>query len=725
VEVEDFSPRIKGTCWLGAILSLTYTGGTTHSVTSSNGNWEFRRDIEFKPGEHSFSVTQTFGGQVSVATGPEKFKVETPEPEITSPVNQQETDFRPEIKGKNGYAGATVAVFDNKVAGPELGRTTVESSGEWTVVLDKELTEGEHDIYARQTFETQASERSASVLFNAMVPVPRFTISDPPHYPRRSKFSGSGLPGAQVRLTIDGEIQPGAFTVDSNGKWEAEVYLPQVGNKMLVVIQQYAGSERSSPSYALTTVTNAPVIESPSGGESVDPDKVVISGHGFPGDTVVVRESGAGQGDNIGQYPVNDDGFWSGPVKKLDGKSDYKYWAYSTQGVIGGDASETAVVQLQTLERPVIEYPSHSDVLVSRLVFSGLGLPGAKIQVADLFNPETPLAPVTTVNEFGKWSVEGNTDFPAGPHWVIVQQSLGEETSPWVRSGRFIIEEPPSGFMAPTLDAPLPGAQVGLEPMLAGRGVPGALVYVRDNGKELLQTRVGADGRWMAQLPAFAVGKQTLTVVQARYGVWSAPLLPEPTLEVVQVTDNFAAPTVESPASGSAVDIRFWATGRGMPGATVNVHKTNDGQTVYASAIVDAFGHWRACMSRDVPIGSFSFTAQQLLDGKASHYFASNTIVTVAEQLPVPAFDNASAGAQIAPVTRIHGTGFPGAKVVLHKSGDAATIWGEAEVDDEGYWVIWTNYLPLGLFTMTAKQVKGTLTSAWMPQRAFTVVNAG
>ncbi|MBS4089663.1 hypothetical protein [Pseudomonas rustica] len=726
VVLEDFSPRIKGTCWPGASLSLTYTGETTHSFSSADGNWEFRRDSKFKPGKHSFSVIQTFGGQDSVAADPETFTVETPKPVITFPDKQQETDFRPEIKGTNGYEGATVAVFDNKVEGPALGQTIVPASGVWTVSLSKDLTLGEHDIYALQTFETQASERSVSVRFAVKVPKPLLTPVPNNYYPRRSTFSGTGWPGAAVKLSFDGVDYPvtGGIKVDANGQWSALVFLEQLGGKTLKITQTYGGGDGESVNYAFVTVTNAPTIESPSAGEWVDPLSMVVSGYTHPGDTVVVRRLGAGAGDNLGAFLADSEGRWSGTVKKIEGDTNYSYWAYSTKGSFGGDPSDTAVVNLQDLTAPLITNPSGGEVVVSRVVFSGRGLPGGTIQVADLFNPSINHAPMTTVDQSGKWSVEGNTDLAPGPNWVVVQQTSGERKSPWVRSGRFIIEEPPTGFSAPTLDRPSPGEKVGLEPMLAGSGVVGALVYVRHNGKELQQVRVDEKGRWAMRLPAFAVGVKTLTVLQARYGVWSAELKPNPTFNVVQVSADFAAPAIDSPLTGATVDRRFWISGKGIPGARVNVHKSGDGTTVYATAVVDAYGDWCACINRELPVDDFHFTAQQILDGKASLYFAPTVVVKVADIVPVTMLESHSNGEQVAPVMLLKGRGFPGATLNVYQLRDHSTSWGTAKVDTQGYWEVVTKPLPLGKISLNVAQFSSP-GSSWGRDYEFEVVNAG
>jgi hypothetical protein len=726
---DGLSATFSGSCWPSASLMLLINDGKQEipiPVTGApDGKWT-SLPITFVPREYTFTVTQTFSEQTSPPAGPVEFKIATPTPVITFPGNQQETDFRPEIKGTNGYDGATVAVFDNKVQGPALGQTIVPASGIWAVKLDKELVVGEHDIYAQQTSEKQASERSVSVRFAVKVPKPLLTPVPNNYYPRRSTFSGTGWPGAVVKLSFDGVDYPvtGGIKVDANGQWVAPVFLEPVGGKKLKITQSYGGGDGVSMDYSFITVTNAPDLESPSAGEWVDPSSMVVSGYTHPGDTVVVRRLGAGTGDNLGAFLADSEGRWSGTVKKIEGDTNYSYWAYSTKGSIGGDPSDTAVVNLQDLTTPLIVHPADGDFLVPRVLFSGQGLPGATIQVADLFNPAINHAPTTTVDQSGYWSVEGNTDLNPGPNWIIVQQTLGEKKSPWVRSGRFMIEYPPTGFSAPTVDRPFPGEEVGLQPMLAGTGVAGAKVHVRQNGKDLAQAWVDVQGRWALRLPVFAEGSQSLTVIQASHEIWSAELKPNPTFNVVQVSADFAAPAIDSPLTGATVDRRFWISGKGIPGARVNVHKSGDGTTVYATAVVDAYGDWCACINRELPVDDFHFTAQQILDGKASLYFAPTVVVKVADIVPVTMLESHSNGEQVAPVMLLKGRGFPGATLNVYQLRDQSTSWGTAKVDTQGYWEVVTKPLPLGKISLNVAQFTSP-GGSWGRDYEFEVVNAG
>ena len=736
VVADGLTATFSGSCWPKASITLLFKvegedKQTPIEVDETPGGTWTSLPITFVPGAYTFTVTQTFNGQTSNAVGPVPFNIATPRADIKVPADQQETDLQPEISGDNGYRdainnkGATIQVFSNTVAGPALGETIVTAK-EWVVKLNKSLPVGPHDIYALQTFNEQPSQRSVSVRFNARVPKPLLTVPDPAYFPRRSKFSGRGWPGASITLYFNNVLYPitGGIEVDKDGNWKAEVFLPEVGVKKVVVMQSYGGGERESDEYEIITSTNPPLIESPKEGELVNPAQVVVSGGGFPGDKVFVRRKGFTA--VLGTFWVGPLGLWSGKLAvPLAGESPFSFEAQSERMPVSGDPSEAAVIELLDLASPIFIHPSTGDVLVSRLVYSGEGLPGAQIRVADIYNPETLLAPVATVNARGQWIAMGDTDFAAGPQWVIAQQTLGGKKSPWVRSGRFIIEEPPSGFSAPTVDRPWPGEQVGREPMLAGSGQVGAVVYVRQNGKDLCHARVSEDGRWSTRLPERAVGNQTLTVLQARYGVWSTELKPDPTFEVIQVSAGFAAPTIDSPVAGATVDTRFWMSGKGMPGAVIDVRNFYNGAIRYAEATVDAYGNWRVCLSQTVAVGDFTFTAIQTMDGQRSQYSPGVTI-KVTDDLPAPTLESHPNGGQIAPMTAMHGCGFPGAKIQVRDVNDGNFVLCEAVVDDFGYWKSMTKNLPLRLIRATAWQVLSPKpNSPWMSELRFTVVNAG
>ncbi|MFJ4542115.1 hypothetical protein ACIP1X_00715 [Pseudomonas sp. NPDC088885] len=723
---NGLSAEVSGSCWPGASLLLLLKPGDLEVAipASSTAEGKWRSTVAPQPGGYNVTVTQTFSEQTSPHAGPVPFNIATPKPKITSPVNQQETDFRPEIKGNNGYPGATVAVFDSKVTGPALGETIVPESGDWIVELVNELALGEQDIYTLQTFKTQASERSVSVRFNVMVPVPTLTPSGKNYYARYSEFEGKGLVGAVVKLIINGAIYetPEDVVVDENGNWKVAVYQSEVGVKTLQISQTYAGGTRKTDETTFITGPNAPDVESPESGAWVDPRNAFFAGHGHPDDTVFIRR--ADTHENLGSTVVNEDQQWSMHIKTLEGDTQFPVYAYSGRGPIGGDHSATKVINLQDLAVPRFVYPFAGLVHISTMLFSGWGIPGATIWITDAFNPQNALAPNAIVDENGKWSTLSYKDFTKGPHWVVAQQSKDGKKSPWVRSGRFMVESPLSGFMRPYVLRPYPGAQVGRKPWLAGIGVVGAVVYIFFGGKELCQALVGANGCWAAPLPELALGPTTLRVVQARHGYWSEDATP-PTFKVIQVIDQFDAPTVVSPAAGETVDTRFWIKGKGMPGAEVEVRNFNNGNILYGTVIVDPYGDFQLCMAQSVPLGNFTYTVRQTLDGQNSK-FSSGVTVTVVDALPAPTLESHLNGEQIAPLTTMHGRGFPEAKIQVRDVTNGNFVLCEAVVNKKGYWEAVTQNLPLRFIRVTAWQVLSPKpNSPWMTEIGVTVVNAG
>lgn len=144
---EGLSPLITGKSWPLASLSLKYSDrDVSHTIGAlANGTWSFRRDKEFTPGNHTFSVTQTFGGQTSPAFGPRQFNVATPAVTIIQPKTGDEVTLTPTISGTGAYGGAVVKIFDATVADKLLGEQPVDADGKLQL-LAAGSTEGVRDV---------------------------------------------------------------------------------------------------------------------------------------------------------------------------------------------------------------------------------------------------------------------------------------------------------------------------------------------------------------------------------------------------------------------------------------------------------------------------------------------------------------------------------------------------------------------------------------------------
>lgn len=724
----ELRTEFYGATWPNADVVVRYKDGAPIKAFTANpttGLWSFNAEL-MSPGRITVQVQATFGGQASDWKD-HTFRVKTPVPGISYPQNNGEVGFKLIVQGTNAFPDSIIKVFDATSSNKVLGRTTVLTTGAWAVELDKEFEkEGPQVIYALQEFGVYPSDRSADITFNVKVPVPLITTpADNARFARSSEVAGTGIPEALVSLKIGSTVIASDIVVDPDGHWRRTVNLPTVGSTTMVAEQNYKGGMRASIDRVFTVVPNAPVIESPSGGEFVTPAWAVVSGAGYPGDTVSVTR--VGYTEVIGSFVVDPQGYWSGKLTHtLGGGNPYSFRARSTFNAVASDWSVTSVVTLLAAG-PTLYEPAAGDWVGTQPFYRGLATPQATITVASCFNPEQVLAS-TTADANGRWEIQSSTMLPEGPCRVVVRQISGGVVSEWVESGRFMVEKMARDFTAPTVDYPKPGDSAGRKPVMSGSGVPGAYVQIFKAGAlgELTGGFVDREGRWTAGFKeALPVGEFICSVRQLRDDVPSALRTSNQAFKVVQVPANFPGPVITGPQMNEHVEVQPLVSGTGMPGARVDVHKHNNLTQVEASAIVNAQGVWSLRLPV-LTVGPYQMVARQFIDGQFSEYCASISI-TVTNTISPLVMLSPQSNAQVPPRPLIRGIALPGATVNLRKDGDGQTDYGTGMADAQGHWaIVVTRTLPIGPFVITGNVTKAGTTSGWMPVPVrLWVVNAG
>jgi hypothetical protein len=732
VTPNGLSPTITGKCWPLAKLSLKYSDeDINHPIDgNSSGTWTTRRPKLFTPGDHTFTITQTFGGQTSPIAGPTPFNIATPTPAIESPSSGEEVSLRPTIDVSNGYIGSVIKVYDARVASKVLGQHAVTEAGICSITLtDEFVSEDEHIIKVDQDYKGQKSASSAEVSFQVRLPKPLIKVPQATKSIERfADYSGIGWPNSKVFLTRVGFPDwVRQVDVDVLGEWKLRVQVDEVGPQTLAINQHYGTFTRAGDDQDFNVIPNAAVFETPADNERLMSQRT-FSGFGYPGDTVsVVRQrypthiygtvkvSEKGTWSIRSQYniPIGHD-LWVSVKQERDG---YLSW------------SPARIVHLPSPESWIYE-PAPGDWVGIYPWVCGRDTPGAQMTVASVFDSQQALAPITTADEYGRWRVQLDKPLPIGPNWVQVRASRpqpdgqADVVSDWVYSGRFIVEQMGTEFVPPTVKLPPRRSEVGLRPVLKGSGLSGAKIQITVANVIRAEAWVDRKGCWTARFKdevPVVDGLTSYSIRQSRDGVWSRQLAPERSFKVTQVPDGFQAPVIDGPEPGDVVDSRFWLYGSAIPGAQVDVCQDLD---VYATIEADAEGQWQVCINRVLAAGDFTFTARQTLDGKESQSTSAIT-VNVNELLPPPVQDP-SEGTSVTPVTKVSGRGYPGATVTLLRSGSPYISWGAGEVDGFGYWEILTKPLPLGTFKMTGKQtLSDKPQSAWMVERIYYVSNAG
>ncbi|MFJ2282333.1 hypothetical protein ACIOUG_14450 [Pseudomonas sp. NPDC087803] len=448
VEDDGLSPKISGTCWPGATLSLKYSDSATeHRPVGTSGTWTFKRDAGFAPDkEHTVTVIQTFAGRASPPAS-RAFSVTPERPLITEPGENSDMHYDLIVRGINGYNGATLQLRDAQF-GRNLGEPKrLTAHGAWFIEL-KKLEFRKYQIDASQTIAGRESLRSDVrsyfvVLLPPVIEVPAQNQS----LARTSTLSGTGEPYGQVTIWRESpsEILLEKIPVSAEGKWRAEVTLP-VGNYNVKARQFFETHEsKESPARTYKVVPAAPIIESPGRGVHIG-RAVVVSGFGYPGDTVAVGLTGS-NGTLRASSPVLADRTWSLTLEpaQLGGICDLV--AVSSRDGFDSAASAAHPVVLGTY-LPAIDEPAPGRWLENPLRFVGKGRAGVG-RVVPWFNPENPLSAGIAVTAQG-WRGEATQALLPGGHWCRFQQTItdaadGSTVSDWVESERFDMTTIPPG----------------------------------------------------------------------------------------------------------------------------------------------------------------------------------------------------------------------------------------------------------------------------------------
>lgn len=444
---NGLSPQITGTCWPGAVVTLEYNNdGKKHHPIVTNDRWTFRRPEPFESGvTHTFSVFQTVAPQSSAAaTGNFTVRKAMLKPEITVPAEGAEVGRNTLISGTNGMSGATMTVRDAQRGG-KLNDKLLLSDGDWSLELEN-LIHNDYILDAIQTLDgidSLPSEPRACkvVLLPPVVSVP----VEGGDLPRRSTLSGTGWPTAQVSVWLEGLEEPllRDVVVNALGEWSAQVSLDDVGDHVLRAEQKFIGNISRSLRRACRVVPSAPFIESPIRKSAIG-SAVVVSGFGYPGDTVAVALA---SGTALGTSQVLEEGTWSvSACIEHPGGTDGLTVVASRNGYTS-PPSDPHPLHVNTW-LPTIDEPAAGRWVSQPGVFAGRGKEGVG-QVVSWFNPEVVWAADLPVID-GQWRGEASQSPPPGGNWCRFRQSITADTNPlsgsdWAESERFEVRPPSLG----------------------------------------------------------------------------------------------------------------------------------------------------------------------------------------------------------------------------------------------------------------------------------------
>ncbi|WP_085709594.1 MULTISPECIES: Ig-like domain-containing protein [unclassified Pseudomonas] len=449
VTPDGLSAKVAGQCWPGAQLTITFSDNpASHTVadTDRNGQWDFQRSTAFRPGRHTVTVTQTFGGQTSSPVSM-SFEIAMSVPVITPPPNGQ-TDHLPELQGTGGIEGGKIQVFDFVTLGL-LGEATA-TGDVWSVKL-LELDYREYTVFAIQSLDELKSQRSASVTFKVVLFAPRIDFpKNRTSVPRTFTVEGYARAGkdfdrTEVEVYLDG-VPYRVYPHFGDGYFKQNFTRP-LGPCVLKARQYFQDQESPFTQDVLVTIVpDKPIVETPAEGDAVG-RIAMICGFGYPKDTVVVALP---DGTELGEAEVQEDGTWFCQIVFPGTGTDLSLVTEQRKGEFRSGWSEPQRLQ-RLADPPTFDEPPEGKWEGATPQFAGDALAGSRVDVLPWYNAEEKHANAL-VTDGGRWAGASERNLPAGPQWARAVQVVGGQRSIPADSKRFEIapsDEPPRRHPTP------------------------------------------------------------------------------------------------------------------------------------------------------------------------------------------------------------------------------------------------------------------------------------
>ena len=396
--------------------------------------------------------------------------------------------------------GEPGAVVELSVDGEVVGSATVNPDGEWTIVLDEPLEDGEYSVEVGDGSSTD----EVTLVIDTLAPELDVTLpeQDVRYSNSPDAIEGQAEPGNQIDITINGE-HVGTTTADEDGEFEFELdeELEDGMYEVIVSATDEAGNTADVIVDFSVDGSDELQIETPEDESTVRTSTPTISGTAEPGTVVVVLIDGV----EVAQVEADDEGEWTYTLEEAleDGEYDVIVQADSPSGLrqdqveITVDTTTTDV----TIVKPGTEVPTSEE----SPEFSGNAAPGATVTI--IIDGEEVAEVEADAN--GQWSYVPEDALAEGEHTVtVIAEDDGVETEATVE---FEIDLTP-----PSLDVTSPegGSDWFGEPVVVeGQAEPGSVVVVEVDGEVVETIEVGEDGQWSTTLPGgLDEGEHVVTV---------------------------------------------------------------------------------------------------------------------------------------------------------------------------------------------------------------------
>ena len=433
----------------------------------------------------------------------------------------------------NGEVGATVTV--SNPAGVVVGTSIVLADGTFRVELDPPQINLE-------PLSVQQADPPGNVSEPVGVTAPDLT---PPAAPENlrvnaagTQLGGTGEPGTTVQVTTFAGEPVGTATVQDNGTFLVDLTPPQANGGQLLVTLVDASDNVSPQGSVLAVDITAPIIVT----ATLNADGSQLSGTSEAGARLTVIND---SGDLVGSGVVDPDGTFV--LTLLVPQQDGQVLTVTAQDATGNPSAPFTVTALDTTA-PV--QPSNVLLALDGVTLTGTGEPDSNLTVR---GPDNVIVGTGTVDPDGNFQLLLNPAQTNGQSLTVVSTDLAGNSSL------------PQTVVAADTTVPDPVTELNITSgytLLSGRGQPGALVSVSQDGQVIGTATVLEDGTFGVTLPAGLSALDQLSVVQtdgagpsdpAPFIIPAAPA-PDAPFGVVLSTDGLTVSGTA--ASGITVQVR-------------------------------------------------------------------------------------------------------------------------------------------------------------------------
>ncbi len=288
------------------------------TTIAADGTWSL--DAELPAGDVVVSAQAVRGGETAVSDAI-SFSID---PRFVVPtVNLPDGELTAGTVSLTG-TGTPGSTVDIVVDGDVVGTTVVGDDGSWS--FDLEWPEGgEYELSVR-TLDTNGNllaETDPTTMTVAALELdgPTIDIPDGGFSAGQFTLSGTGTPGTDVEIVVDGDVV-GKTKVGDDGTWSFDFDLPEgeyeVAARALDADGQVITSSNSTL-ISLNPAAAAPAITEPADGSTLQSGELTVSGVGTSGTEIEILDNGV----VVGTAVVGDDGTWTFSFEPESGNHEY------------------------------------------------------------------------------------------------------------------------------------------------------------------------------------------------------------------------------------------------------------------------------------------------------------------------------------------------------------------------------------------------------------------